>query len=160
MVFTASSLAGQAGPRPAGQLALAVGPRVGGDWDERIWSVGGQARISLPFLPGLQVSPSADVFLLDEQNEWQINLDVVLQLLPIIYGGAGLVVARDSLPTSDGPSTETGYNLFLGLRLPTMSFPVKPFAEVRWTEINRLVRPRRVVVGVDVLLSGQPYRRR
>jgi hypothetical protein len=139
---------------------VALGPRVGGDWDDKVWSVGGQARISLPFLPGLQVSPSADVFLLEEENEWQVNLDVALRLLPVVYGGAGFAVARTTLPTNDDPSTETGYNLFLGLTLPNLRFPVRPFAEVRWTEINRLVRPRRVVVGFDLSLGGQLYRRR
>ena len=74
--------------------------------------------------------------------------------MPVIYGGAGLAVARDSLPTSAGPSTEMGYNLFLGLALPSLRFPVRPFAEVRWTEINRLVRPRRVAIGFDVWLKG------
>jgi hypothetical protein len=106
------------------------------------------------------VSPSADVFLLDDKNEWQVNLDVVMQLLPIMYGGAGFAVARDSLPTSAGPTTETGYNLFLGLTLPSLRFPVRPFAEVRWTQINRLVRPRRVVAGFNLSLTGEPGRRR
>jgi hypothetical protein len=145
---------------PGGQLAVAVGPRVGGNWDETIWSVGGQARITLPFFDGIQLSPSADVFLLDGDNEWQANLDVVLQLLPIVYGGAGLAMARDSLPTSEGPTTETGYNLFLGATIPTLRFPLKPFVEVRWTEINRLVKPRRVVVGFDLPLTGRAYSRR
>jgi len=159
LVFHGAGLQAQMGPSPDGQFAVAFGPRVGGDYDEKIWSIGGQARISLPFLPGPQISPSADVFLLDGQNEWQANLDVVLQLFPIVYGGAGLAVARDSLPTSDGPSTEMGYNLFLGATTPALRFPVKPFVEVRWTEINRLVSPRRVVVGFNLSLTGDPYRR-
>jgi hypothetical protein len=160
LLLLSGGLEAQRLPAPSGQLAIAIGPRVGGDWDEKVWSVGGQARVSLPFLPGLQVAPSADVFLLDEANEWQVNLDVVMQLLPIIYGGAGFAVARDSLATSAGPTTETGYNLFLGLTFPSLRFPVRPFAEVRWTQINRLVRPRRIVVGFDLFLFGQPYRRR
>jgi hypothetical protein len=159
MMFGGDKLEAQRYQEP-GQLAVALGPRVGGDWDEKVWSIGGQARISLPFLPGLQVVPSADVFLLEEQNEWQVNLDGVFQLFPFIYGGAGLAVAKDSLPNSDGPTTEMGYNLFLGLSVPALRFPLRPFAEVRWTEINRLVRPRRVVVGLDILLSGRHYLRR
>ena len=156
----------QRGLRPAGGGPIgpvtppAIGARVGLDFDEGAMSVGGQARFMLPFLPGLELMPSADVFFLDEKNEWQLNLDAALQLLPILYGGAGLAVARDSLPTSSGPSIETGYNLFLGLNVPSSRFPIKPFAEARWTIINRFVQPFRIVAGLSVRLGGQPARRR
>ena len=156
----------QRGTRPGGGGPIgsvtppAIGARVGLDWDDRILSVGGQARFMLPFLPDLEFMPSADVFLLDEQNEWQLNLDAALQLFPIVYGGAGLAIARDSLPTSSGPSMETGYNLFLGLNVPSLRFPIKPFAEARWTMINRFVNPFRIVAGLSVPLGGRPDRRR
>jgi hypothetical protein len=141
-------------------MAVALGPRVGVDWDDKIWSVGAQMRMMLPSVPGVVFSPSADVYFLDGDDEWQVNLDVVLQLLPIIYGGAGLAIAKDSLPTSAGPTTETGFNLILGLTLPSLRFPVRPFVEGRWTEINALVKPRRVVLGFDLSLTGQLFRRR
>ncbi len=160
LLLLGSGLEAQRGPGSSGEFAVAIGPRVGGDVDEKAWSFGGQARIALPQLPGFQVAPSADVFFLDGQNEWQINLDVVLQLFPIVYGGAGLAIAQDSLPTSTGPSIETGYNLFLGVTTPPLPFPVRPFVEGRWTDINRVVRPWRVVFGLDLLLRGEPYRRR
>ncbi len=160
LILSVGDAEAQRRPSFGRSVAVALGPRVGGDWDDKTWSVGGQARVSLPFLPGLQVVPSADVFLLDDENEWQVNLDAVLQLLPFIYGGAGLAVAKDSLPTSEGPTTETGYNLFLGLTIPALRLPLRPFAEVRLTEINRLVNPWRVVVGFDILLSGRHYMRR
>ena len=155
-----SGLEGQMGMRPEDGLAIAVGSRVGYDFEQDHWSIGGQARFSLPFLPSLQFSPSADTYLVDGPSEWQANFDVVLQVLPFAYVGGGLAVARDSLPTSAGPTTETGYNLFIGLTDPALRFPVRPFAELRRTEINVLVRPYRIVVGLDLSLVGQLYRRR
>jgi hypothetical protein len=151
----------QRGPGIDGPLPPpAIGARVGRDWDEDYWTVGGQVRFMLPFLPGPEFAPSGDVFLRDGPNEWQINLDVALRFSPFIYGGAGFAIARDSLPTSAGPSTETGYNLFLGLDVPWLRFPIKPFAEARRTEINRRVKPFRVVVGVNVPLGRQRFGRR
>lgn len=131
----------------------AIGARVGMDWKEHDWSVGGQIKFTLPFLPGFEWSPSGDVFFLDEQKEWQINLDAAIQILPIVYAGAGFAVARDSLPTSSGPSTETGYNLFFGFNAPELRLPVMPFAEARWTMINHFVRPFRIVAGLNVPLG-------
>ena len=140
---------GPGGPMPP----PAIGARVGLDLDERNWSVGGQARFSLPFLPSLEWLPSGDVFFLEGQKQWQINLDAAIQLLPYAYGGAGFAFARDSLPTSSGPTTETGYNLFIGINAPTLRLPIMPFAEARWTIINRFVRPFRVVAGVNIPLG-------
>ena len=138
----------------------AIGVRVGLDWDDRDWSVGGQVKLMLPFMTGLEWVPSADVFFKDGQKEWQINLDAAIQVLPFAYGGAGFAIARDSLPTSSGPSTETGYNLFIGLNPPALSLPIMPFAEARWTMINRFVRPFRIVAGLSVTLGKRPSRRR
>ena len=139
---------------------LAIGARAGFDLDDRNWSVGGQARLMLPFLPAIEWMPSGDVFFLDGQKEWQINLDVAIQLLPFAYGGGGLAIARDSLPTSAGPSTETGYNVFFGFNAPALRLPVMPFAEARWTMINRLVHPFRIVAGLNVPLGERPAGRR
>ena len=156
----------QRGGRPAGrgaggeQTPPAVGARVGWDWDESNWSVGGQARFMLPFLPGLEFLPSGDVFFLEGQKQWQLNLDAAIQLFPIVYAGAGFAVARDSLPTSGGPTTETGYNVFAGLNGPALDLPIVPFVEARWTLINRFVRPFRIVAGLNVPLGGEPDRRR
>ncbi len=150
----------QMGRPPAPVPPLAIGARVGLNWADKIKSVGGQVRVPLSVLPGLEILPSADVFLLDGPNEWQLNLDIAAQLLPFVYGGAGVAVARDSLPTSDGPSTETGYNLFLGLAIPSLRFPIKPLVEARWTKINRIVQPFRIVAGVIVPLGRSPSRRR
>ena len=166
VLFGAGDMHAQRAQRPGGRGSggitppPALGARVGLDMDDRVWSIGGQVRFTPPFLPGLEIMPSGDVFLRGEQNEWQLNLDAVLQLLPIIYGGAGLAITRDSLPTSEGPSTETGYNLFLGLSVPSLRFPIKPFAEARWTTINRFVRPFRIVMGLNVPLGGSPGRSR
>jgi hypothetical protein len=149
------------GGDPGGQMQPpAVGARVGLDWNEKNWSVGGQVRFMLPGLPGLEWSPSGDVFFLDGQKEWQINLDAAIQLLPIVYAGAGFAIARDSLPTSSGPSTETGYNLFFGFNAPALRLPIIPFAEARWTMINRFVRPFRIVAGLNIPLGERSTRRR
>ena len=163
LLIVGNATEAQRGPRPGGAgvvLPPAVGARVGLDLDERNWSVGGQARFMLPFLPGLEWLPSADVFFLEERKEWQINIDAAIQLLPIAYAGAGWTIARDSLPTSSGPTTETGYNLFIGLNFPSLRLPIMPFAEARWTMINQLVRPFRIVAGVSVPLGERPTRRR
>lgn len=145
---------GRASRRGAQFVSLSFGARAGWDSDEDVMSVGGHARIGLPAIPGLLVSPSADVFLFDGSLQWQVNVDAVLQLFPFIYGGAGFAIARDSLPTTSSTSIETGYNYFLGLSVPRYRFPIKPFAEVRWTEINRFVNPRRYVLGINVVFSG------
>ncbi|MFC1639430.1 hypothetical protein ACFL3B_01545 [Gemmatimonadota bacterium] len=139
---------------------LAIGARAGFDWDERNWSVGGQVRLMLPSVPGLEFLPSADVYFLDGQKQWQINVDAAIQLFPIAYAGAGLAIARDSLPTSSGPTIENGYNLFIGINAPALRLPIMPFAEARWTTINRLVRPFRVVAGLNVPLGRRLTRRR
>ncbi len=134
----------------------AIGVRAGFDWDEKNWSVGGQVRIMLPALPGLTISPSGDVFFLEGQKQWQINLDAAIQVIPIAYAGAGFAIAQDSLPTSAGPTTETGYNLFIGINAPDLRLPVMPFAEFRWTMINQLVRPFRMIAGLNVPLGERP----
>lgn len=152
---------GPGGMGPSGPFPPpAIGARGGLDWDERNWSLGGQARFILPFLPVLECIPSGDVFFLEERKQWQINIDAALQILPFAYTGGGLAVAFDSLPTSSGPTVETGYNLFIGFNIPARTLPVIPFAEARWTMINRFVQPFRTVVGVNVPLGRQPDRRR
>lgn len=145
---------GRPGFRGPQSATLAFGARAGWDSDEDVMSVGGHVRIGLQSLPGLLLAPSADVYLFDGSSQWQANLDVALQLFPFIYGGGGLAIARDSLPTATGTSLQTGYNYFLGLSVPPYDFPIKPFAEVRWTAINRFVNPRRLVFGINVVLLG------
>jgi len=142
------------GRRAVSIPAPEIGARASLNWDEEVWGVGGHLKFMLPFLPGISIQPSGDLFFTDERNEWQVNIDAVLQLASIVYGGAGFAVARDSLPTAAAPSTETGYNLFLGLQIPRYAFPVKPFVEARWTYINRRVRPFRVMAGLSVRLGG------
>lgn len=137
-----------------------IGARGGFDWDEDVWSIGGFLRFSLPMLPGIQIQPSGDVFLLDGRREWQVNADALIRLAAFAYGGAGFVVAYDSLPTSSGPTTETGYNLFIGVDIPRFMLPIKPFAEARWTYINRRVSPFRTVAGISIPLGVRGSRRR
>jgi len=134
---------------------LAFGARVGRDFREDVWTAGAQMRFELPVLPGLEMLPSGDLLLDDNNDEWQLNLDAALQVLPFAYMGAGFAIANDSLPTSSGPTMETGYNMFVGFNIPMLRLPIAPFAEARWTTINRLVRPFRAVVGLNAVL-GRP----
>jgi len=117
-------------------------------------------RFELPFLPGLEMVPSGDLLLDDTKDEWQLNLDAALQVLPFAYLGAGFAVANDSLPTSSGPTMETGYNIFVGFNIPMLRLPIVPFAEARRTTINRFVQPFRAVVGLSVVLGRPEGRRR
>jgi hypothetical protein len=145
---------GRGGSGPAA-LPPALGVRAGYDLDYDEWGLGGQFRFTLPFLPGVELIPSADIFFSDERQDWQINLDGAIQVLPFAYAGAGLAVAQDSLPTSEGPTTEFAYNILVGLNAPFLEFPIIPFAEARWTFVNRVVRPFRLVVGLNVPLGSR-----
>lgn len=146
---------GSGGP-PA--MPPSLGARVGYDVDVKVWSVGGQFRYGV--LPGLAIMPSADFFLSEEAADWQINLDGALAVLPVLYAGGGFALTRDSLPDSPGPKTEFGYSLLVGLQAPLPDIPILPYAEARWTSVNRVVSPFRIVVGLNVLLGSRESRRR
>ncbi len=159
LLLSAGALAGQTGP-PRPQPPPAIGVRGGFDTYADEWSIGGQIRFTVPSFPGPEAVPSGDIFLSDENTGWQFNLDAVIPFLPLIYAGGGLAIARDSLPGSAAPRTETGYNLLVGLQAPVLPIPIMPFAEARWTFLNRVWRPFRLVVGLNVLLGGRQRRSR
>jgi len=160
----ASPTTAQFGPasvgRPAFSPRLAIGVRVGRDFDADVWSLGGQLRFSLPFLPGIELMPSGDVFVPDDGAEWQLNLDAVLRpgRVSLIYVGGGVAVMRDEFFVPNVRRTEVGYNLLIGLRIPVRRVPLSPFVEARWTFIEAF-DPFRLVTGVNLRLGGRPGRR-
>lgn len=110
-------------------MALALGPRVGYDWDLSAWSVGGQVRV--PIVPGFALVPSADWYL-RSPAQWQLNLDAAfrLGLYGGLYGGAGLGVAHRELGSVQ---TRSGLNVFVGFSPPRSSRrALEPFVQVRW----------------------------
>ena len=163
-LVSASTATAQFGPGGVGGPVFspppAIGVRVGRDFDADVWSVGGQLRFSLPFLPGMELTPSGDVFLPDDGADWQLNLDVVLRpgRVSLFYAGGGVAVMRDDFFVPNVSRTEIGYNLLIGLQIPVRRAPLRPFVEARWTFIEGF-DPFRLVAGVNVLLRGRPGRR-
>lgn len=165
LVLNASEILAQGDPFGRGRPSIPIPPptiglRGGFDTDVEEWSVGGHIRFMLPFLPGPELLPSGDAFFGDEDTAWQVNLDAVIPLLPLIYAGGGLAVLHDSLLGKPTPSTETGYNLLVGFQAPFLPIPLIPFAEARWTSLNRILRRFRLVAGLNVPLGGRARARR
>lgn len=163
-VVSASTATAQFGPgglgRPVFSPPPAIGVRVGRDFDADVWSLGGQLRFSLPFLPGIELMPSGDIFLPDDGADWQLSLDAVLRpgRVSLIYAGGGVAVMRDDFFVPNAPRTEVGYNLLVGLQVPVRRIPLRPFVEARWTFIKGFT-PFRLVMGVNLLLRGTRGRR-
>jgi hypothetical protein len=128
---------------------LAVGPRVGRDFENHAWSLGGQA--SLPVGRNLELRPSGDVFFpRDGDTGWQANGDAAIHIGQGggLYGGGGIAFAH--LGDSD---TKTGYNLFFGLSTAAPSEQMKGFVEFRWTFVND-TSPFRLALGFNYRLGG------
>ncbi|HEX9727970.1 MAG TPA: hypothetical protein VGA37_05660 [Gemmatimonadales bacterium] len=141
---------GFAGFRPA----PAIGIRAGRDFDGDAWSVGGQLRFPFPFLAGIELEPSGDVYLGDGDTEWQVNVDAVMPVrVFFLYVGGGLAVVRGSYFGDGVVNTETGYNLLVGMQFPFRRLPLRPFAEARWTFI-KIADPFRLVAGLSLSLRG------
>jgi hypothetical protein len=121
---------------------LSIGPRVGRDFENHAWSVGGQ--VSLPLGEHLELRPSGDVFFpRDGDTGWQVNGDAAIHVGQGggLYGGAGVAFCHPG-----GGSTKTGYNLFFGLSTSPPLDRLKPFAEFRWTFVNH-TSPFRLALG-------------
>lgn len=163
-LVSASTATAQFGPGGSGGRIFspppAIGVRAGRDFDADVWSLGGQIRFSLPFLPGIELIPSGDVFLPDGGADWQLNLDGVLRpgRVSLIYAGGGVAVMRDDFFVPNVRRTEVGYNLLIGLQIPLRRVPLRPFVEARWTFIE-VIDPFRLVTGVNLPLRGRPGRR-
>jgi hypothetical protein len=134
--------AAQGGGLAGGLSGLAAGPRVGRDFGNKAWTVGGQ--VSLPLGSRLELRPSGDVFLRrGEGMGWQLNGDAAIRLGQGggLYAGGGIALAHP-----DDSDTETGYNLFFGLSTAAPEQRSKGFLEFRWTFVND-TSPFRLALG-------------
>jgi hypothetical protein len=122
---------------------LSAGPRVGRDFGNKAWTVGGQ--LSLPLGERLELRPSGDLlFPRGEGMGWQLNGDAAIRLGQGggLYAGGGIAFLRPN----DDADTETGYNLFFGLSTAAPDEPTKGFLEFRWTFVDDTT-PFRLALG-------------
>lgn len=142
----ASAQARRGGGFLAGPITL--GPRVGRDFENHAWSLGGQ--VALPVGRNLELRPSGDLFFpRDGTTGWQVNGDAAVRLGQGggLYAGGGVAFAHPG-----NGETKTGYNLFFGLGTSPPSERLKPFAEFRWTFVND-TSPFRLALGFNYRLS-------
>ena len=121
---------------------LQVGLRVGRDFGNKAWSLGGQ--LAAPVGRNLELRPSGDLFFpRDDGMGWQLNGDAAIRFGEGggLYGGAGIALVHP-----DDSDTETGYNLFFGLSTAAPAQRTKGFVEFRWTFVND-TSPFRLAVG-------------
>jgi hypothetical protein len=122
---------------------ISAGPRVGRDFGQHAWTVGGQA--SLPLGERLELRPSGDLlFPRHERMGWQLNGDGAIHFGQGggLYAGGGIAFAK----LNGDADTETGYNLFLGLSTAAPDEPTKGFLEFRWTFLDG-TNPFRLALG-------------
>jgi hypothetical protein len=127
---------------------LSIGPRVGRDFENHAWSLGGQ--VSLPVGRNLELRPSGDFFFpSDGDTGWQANGDAAIHIGQGggLYAGGGIAFVHPG-----GGETSTGYNLFFGLSTAPPLDRLKPFAEFRWTFVND-TSPFRLALGFNYRLS-------
>lgn len=119
-----------------------VGLRGGYDFKADALVIGIQTR---SYGPLVSLSPSFDVYFLNDRRAWQVNLDALFSYDRLgVFGGAGLSVGnRYPLDTV----TRTDWSVFGGLHLP-MRLPVRPFAEARWTFLGS-GHPFQLVGGLE-----------
>jgi hypothetical protein len=123
---------------------ISIGPRVGRDFENHAWSVGGQ--VSVPVGSNLELRPSGDLFFpRDGDTGWQANGDAAFHIGQGggLYAGGGIAFAH-----LGGGETKTGYNLFFGLSTAASSEQLKPFVELRWTFVND-TSPFRLALGFN-----------
>ena len=120
---------------------LEAGPRIGRDFENKAWSVGGQAAALVG--RNLELRPSGDLFFpRDEGMGWQLNGDAAIRFgNGGLYAGGGIAVVKP-----DDSDTETGYNLFFGLSTAAPNEPTKGFLEFRWTFLDD-TSPFRLALG-------------
>jgi opacity protein-like surface antigen len=138
----ASPAAAQLRRKSSGWHGVNVGIRGGRDFENRAWSLGGQATV--PAGVRIDLRPSGDYFFGDRTPfRWQLNADATMSFGPSrrIYGGGGAAFTRVRALSE----VKTGYNLFFGL-LSDAAARRKAFLEFRWTFVNR-TSPFRLVFG-------------
>jgi hypothetical protein len=147
-------------PEPGGGIwappRFILGLRGGYDYDAEAWSLGGQFVLPLGSRPGgIQIITSGDVFFINGNTDWQINLDAAIHLM-MLYGGVGIAYLNRDLQLPDEKDKKWGTNLFIGtpLPLPLFKLGILSFVEARWTEVED-ERLFRLVVGVNFLLGSR-----
>jgi hypothetical protein len=120
---------------------ISAGPRVGRDFGNKAWSLGGQ--LSALLSPTLELRPSGDLFFpKGEGMGWQLNGDAALRFGGGgLYGGGGIALVHP-----DDGEVETGYNLFFGLSTAAPEDATKGFLEFRWTFVDDTT-PFRLALG-------------
>ena len=121
---------------------ISVGPRVGRDFENKAWTVGGQ--ISAPLGERLELRPSGDLlFPRGEGMGWQLNGDAAIRFGQGggLYAGGGIAFVHP-----DDAETETGYKLFFGLSTAAPQQQTKGFLEFRWTFVDD-TSPFRLALG-------------
>ncbi|HET8833496.1 MAG TPA: hypothetical protein VFN08_02115 [Gemmatimonadales bacterium] len=121
---------------------ITIGPRVGRDFENHAWSLGGQ--IGIPAGKRLELRPSGDLFFPKHGDTgWQLNGDAAIHLGQGggLYAGGGVAFSHPG-----GGGTKTGYNLFFGLGTSPPLQRLKPFVEFRWTFVND-TSPFRLALG-------------
>ena len=127
---------------------ISLGPRVGRDFENHAWSVGGQ--VIVPVASNIELRPSGDFFFpRDGDTGWQANGDAAIRLGQGggLYAGGGVAFAHPG-----GGDTKTGYNLFFGLSTAAPSEQMKGFVEFRWTFVND-TSPFRLAIGFNYRLG-------
>ncbi len=122
--------------------ALQAGPRVGRDFGNKAWSIGGQ--LAAPVGRNLELRPSGDLFFpRGEGMGWQLNGDAAIRFGESggLYAGGGIALVHP-----DDSDTETGYNLFFGLSTAPPAQRTKGFIEFRWTFVDD-TSPFRLALG-------------
>jgi hypothetical protein len=118
---------------------IEVGLRVGRDFENHAWSLGGQVEV--PVGRNLELRPSGDLFFpKGGKTGWQLNGDGAIRFGQTLYAGGGIAFVH-----LDGGDTETGYNIFFGARA-SASQRLRPFLEFRWTFVND-TSPFRLALG-------------
>jgi hypothetical protein len=126
---------------------ITIGPRVGRDFENHAWSLGGQ--VGIPLGRRIEVRPSGDLFFPKRGDTgWQVNGDVAIHVGQGggLYGGGGIAFSHPG-----GGDTKTGYNLFFGLSTSPPLERLKPFVEFRWTFVND-TSPFRLAAGFTYAL--------
>ena len=96
----------RSGGRGLGDQRISAGPRVGRDFGNHAWPVGGQ--ISLPLGERLELRPSGDLlFPKDERMGWQLNGDGAIRFGQGggLYAGGGIAFARLTVTPTPKPAT-------------------------------------------------------
>ena len=110
--------------------------RGGYDYDAEALSLGVLVRAPLGRRGTVQLVPAADLFVLEEDVDWQANLDAILQSRGPVYVGGGVAASNRHLASDGEREVQAGYNLLLGMHLPLRNVRFRASLEGRWTYLD------------------------